>query len=72
MGFGDPQGEFWLGNENLHQLTKNGSYRLRVEMEDKDGIKVAVEYNTFMVGDEDSHYTLTVGGFEGSDPPGRN
>ena len=36
-GFGDTDKEFWLGNEEIHQLTKSGDMKLRVELEAHDG-----------------------------------
>lgn len=33
-GFGDLNGEFWLGNENIHKLTSQGDYSLRIDLED--------------------------------------
>lgn len=33
-GFGDLNGEFWLGNENIHKITSQGDYSLRIDMED--------------------------------------
>ncbi|XP_069108439.1 microfibril-associated glycoprotein 4-like isoform X2 [Argopecten irradians] len=37
MGFGNLDGEFWLGNQALHFLTSQGGYELRIDMEDFDG-----------------------------------
>ena len=59
-GFGDLSGEFWFGNDNLHQLTKDGNYKLKIELIDKDGTVAVVEYGTFIIGDETSYYTLKV------------
>ena len=71
-GFGDSSGEFWFGNENLHQLTKDGNYRLKIELVDKNGTVAVVEYGTFIIGDEISNYTLTVGSYvENNDIPGK-
>jgi hypothetical protein len=36
-GFGDPERELWLGNENLHLLTRNEDYELRIELSDFEG-----------------------------------
>ncbi|KAM7100016.1 LOW QUALITY PROTEIN: ficolin-3 [Molossus nigricans] len=36
-GFGSQESEFWLGNENVHQLTLQGTWELRVELEDFHG-----------------------------------
>ena len=46
-GFGNLSREFWLGNDNIHQLTKSGDKKLRVELESFDGRTAWAEYNTF-------------------------
>lgn len=33
-GFGDLHSEFWLGNDHIHQLSIQGDYSLRIDMED--------------------------------------
>ena len=45
-GFGNLSGEFWLGNEHLHLLTKTPSI-LHVEMESFSGKKAYALYNLF-------------------------
>lgn len=68
-GFGDmqaEQGEFWLGNENLHHITAQGNYTLRINLEDFDGNQRYAEYKTFKVADEKDHYQLTFGAFVGT------
>ncbi|XP_021359312.1 ficolin-1-like [Mizuhopecten yessoensis] len=64
-GFGDLNGEFWIGNDNLHHLT-NTHRRLRVELELWDGTKGFAQYSMFHVSDEEHNYTLTVQGFSGN------
>ena len=46
-GFGDPKKEFWLGNDLIHELTKSGDMKLRVELEAHDGRTAWAEYQTF-------------------------
>ena len=36
-GFGDPDQEVWLGNENIHLLTNSEDYELMVELVDFEG-----------------------------------
>ena len=36
-GFGDPDQEFWLGNENIYMLTRSDDYELRIQLEDFEG-----------------------------------
>ncbi|KAK2909527.1 hypothetical protein Q8A67_005364 [Cirrhinus molitorella] len=38
-GFGNVEGEHWLGLENMYQMTRNRKYMLRVDMEDFEGRK---------------------------------
>ncbi|XP_069465775.1 tenascin isoform X5 [Ambystoma mexicanum] len=64
-GFGDPTKEFFLGLENLHQITSQGQYELRVDLRDGDETAYAV-YDKFSVGDAKSRYRLKVDGYSGT------
>ncbi|XP_067398259.1 tenascin [Emydura macquarii macquarii] len=64
-GFGDPKDEFWLGLENLHKITSQGQYELRVDLRDK-GETVYALYDKFIVGDSKSRYRLKVDGYSGT------
>ena len=55
-GFGNLNGEFWLGLDKIHRLTK-GRSKLRVDLEDFNN-QTAYEYDSFAVGDEQSKYKL--------------
>lgn len=68
-GFGDMDaelGEFWLGNDNLHYITTQGNYSLRINLEDFDGNQRYAEYKNFRVADEKDHYRLTFGTYVGT------
>ncbi|XP_076095740.1 microfibril-associated glycoprotein 4-like [Mytilus galloprovincialis] len=65
-GFGDVNTEFWLGNDNLHDLTSQGSYELRVDLEDFHGDKAYATYSTFNIGDKATNFILTVNGYSGT------
>ena len=58
FGFGNLEGEFWLGLNKIHRLTTSGRFILRVELEDWDGNTAFAEYDNFVVGDEGSGYEL--------------
>ncbi|XP_027129645.1 microfibril-associated glycoprotein 4 isoform X2 [Larimichthys crocea] len=64
MGFGIAAGEYWLGLENIHQLTHQRKYELLVDMEDFDGNKVFARYSSFSVDAECDGYALQVSGFK--------
>ncbi|XP_046575080.1 fibrinogen C domain-containing protein 1-A-like [Haliotis rubra] len=64
-GFGNLTGEFWLGNEKIHRLTKQTTYELRVDLTFTDGETGFAHYNNFRLGDMSSFYTLDVSGFTG-------
>ncbi|XP_062375062.1 microfibril-associated glycoprotein 4-like [Sardina pilchardus] len=63
-GFGDKNGEYWLGLEWLHQLTSKKSYELRVDMEDFEGGQVHAQYSSFSVASETDGYQLQVSGYK--------
>ena len=66
LGFGNLTGEFWLGNDKIHELTSNGNTELRVELEDWDGNTAYAKYGIFKVADESKKYKLTVGSYSGT------
>ena len=67
-GFGDLNGNFWLGLEKLHKLASPGKgAMLRVDMKhfrNPDSVKYA-EYRLFEIMDEAAGYRLNVGGYSG-------
>uniref|UniRef100_A0A8W8IQQ0 Fibrinogen C-terminal domain-containing protein n=1 Tax=Magallana gigas TaxID=29159 RepID=A0A8W8IQQ0_MAGGI len=65
-GFGVPQGEYWLGNEDIHLLTTRTSQELRVDLNKFSGEKAYAKYSTFTVGSESEKYKLAVGGYSGT------
>ncbi|KAG8189463.1 hypothetical protein JTE90_018116 [Oedothorax gibbosus] len=65
-GFGDPQREFWIGNEKMHWLTTTDNFRLRVELQDFEENSAHAEYSRFLVEDENKQFRLSVGGYKGN------
>ncbi|KAG7282016.1 hypothetical protein CRUP_020121, partial [Coryphaenoides rupestris] len=68
-GFGAMQsgdGEFWFGNQNLHYLTDQGNYSLRIILEDLEGSQRYAQYKDFRVGPEQSDYQLSFGAYSGT------
>ncbi|XP_039665858.1 mucin-2-like isoform X1 [Perca fluviatilis] len=66
-GFGELDGgEFWLGNNMIHLLTRDRDMVLRVELEDFNGVMEYAEYEQFRVASERMRYRLTVGGYSGT------
>ncbi|XP_062599870.1 fibrinogen-like protein 1 [Saccostrea cucullata] len=66
-GFGNfkEKTDFWIGNDVIHMLTKNGYTYMRVEMLKTDNEPLEAEYSHFFVGDESTKYNLTIRGFKG-------
>ena len=60
-GFGDLNGEFWLGLDKIHRLTGTGNSRLRVDLKDFANVKKFAQYSSFSVGNPLTKYKLTVG-----------
>ncbi|XP_029904628.1 angiopoietin-related protein 4-like [Myripristis murdjan] len=56
-GFGSLNGEFWLGLENIHSISKQGQYTLQVEVSDWAGQEQSARYQ-FRLGGAEKKYTL--------------
>jgi hypothetical protein len=59
-------GEFWLGNEALHQLTVDNCSSLRVDLRDIYGKSWVAEYDEFSVSGAGDGYRLHVAGYRGN------
>jgi len=67
VGFGNTSGNYWLGNDQLYQLTNTGRYKLRFDLQSlNNGQWYWAEYTTFRVANESNNYKLTVSGFTGN------
>ncbi|XP_072042671.1 fibrinogen-like protein A [Amphiura filiformis] len=64
-GFGNVNSEHWLGNDNIHHITAQGNYQLRVELEDWDRNVAAATYDKFRVGEAGTRYKLILGQYRG-------
>ena len=66
-GFGDLNGEFWLGLSKIHCLTQDGTdYTLRVDLEEFENETRYAKYSTFNIGDSTTDYPITVEGYSGT------
>ena len=65
VGFGDLDGELWLGLDKIHRLTSENNKMLRVDLEDFEGNTRFAEYNMFSVMNENNKYRLNLGSYSG-------
>ncbi|XP_074206972.1 angiopoietin-related protein 4 [Camelus bactrianus] len=56
-GFGDPQGEFWLGLEKVHRIMGDRGSRLSVQLQDWEGNAQSLQFPVHL-GGEDTAYSL--------------
>ncbi|XP_065902168.1 ficolin-1-like [Dysidea avara] len=63
-GFGNLQGEFWLGLRSMHCLTSQGNWELRIDYQLANGTRSYLRYKQFAVGPADDKYRLTITGFD--------
>ncbi|KAF4075520.1 hypothetical protein AMELA_G00235380 [Ameiurus melas] len=62
-GFGNADGEYWLGLENIFLMTFRERYQLRVDLEDFDRGSAYAQYSSFYIDSEHSTYALHIGNF---------
>lgn len=56
QGFGDPAGEYWLGNEFVSQLTNQKRYVLKILLKDWEGNEAYSLYDQFYLANEEQKY----------------
>ncbi|EMP31096.1 Ficolin-1 [Chelonia mydas] len=62
-GFGNQASEFWLGNDNIHLLTRSGTYQLRIDARDFNESSTFAKYTSFKMLSEKENYTLALGSY---------
>ncbi|CAH3040573.1 unnamed protein product [Porites lobata] len=65
-GFGNLNGEFWLGLDKIHRLTVSSGYKLRIDLGDIHGKTAFAEYSSFSVKSEKAKYQLNFGSYSGT------
>ena len=57
-GFGEEDGNFWMGLEEIHQLTTTHDMSLFIDIETFEGEPFTMKLETFSVGNATSNYTM--------------
>ncbi|XP_076807123.1 microfibril-associated glycoprotein 4-like isoform X2 [Clavelina lepadiformis] len=65
-GFSQIDGEFWLGLDNIHEMTRGGGCRLQIELWDFDGNQRHANYSSFSIESTENLYRLRVSGYNGN------
>ncbi|XP_040267043.1 angiopoietin-related protein 5-like [Bufo bufo] len=67
-GFGDLQGEHWLGLKYIYALTnqKDRTSKLHISVGDFDGYEAYARYDSFSIGNASSYYKLSAGNYSGT------
>ncbi|KAL3885213.1 hypothetical protein ACJMK2_025301 [Sinanodonta woodiana] len=65
-GFGDPNGNLWLGNDYIHELTAHYDYQLHINLAVSETNITFAVYDTFSIGDESNGYILDVKSYSGT------
>ena len=74
-GFSDSNGGYWMGNENIYQMTNNGhQWNMCVDAVDTYSMRYYVFYSTLILDSESAGYTYFMSGMQGApaDPMGQD
>ncbi|CAL4205401.1 unnamed protein product, partial [Meganyctiphanes norvegica] len=64
-GFGDLDGEFWVGLKLIHELTTHSKQELHILLEDWEGETRWARYSNFYITSAEDNYRITVTGYSG-------
>ena len=59
-GFGDVDGNYWMGLEAIHDLTSAQQMSLQIDIVQENTEPLSITYHRFHVGDAASQYRLTI------------
>ena len=65
-GFGDVEGNYWMGLEGIHRLTKSHDVSLYIDIETFEGEPFTLKLQTFFVGDATTNYVIRFTGYSQS------
>ncbi|XP_051867164.1 LOW QUALITY PROTEIN: tenascin-R [Pristis pectinata] len=65
VGFGNLEDEFWLGLDNIHKISAQARYDLRIDLRDGRESVYAI-YDRFYLSDARSLYRLRIGDYRGT------
>ncbi|XP_076809848.1 fibrinogen-like protein A [Clavelina lepadiformis] len=65
-GFGQMDGEFWLGLGKIHRNTQSGDCNLKIELWDFDDVYKYADYDDFTLDDEENLFRLHIGSYSGT------
>ncbi|XP_062611753.1 fibrinogen-like protein A [Saccostrea cucullata] len=65
-GFGNKEGDHWIGLKIMNHFTTSGWSSLRIEMEDIVGYFGYAQYSRFLVDSASVDYQLTLSGYSGT------
>uniref|UniRef100_A0A6J0UM27 Fibrinogen-like protein 1-like protein n=1 Tax=Pogona vitticeps TaxID=103695 RepID=A0A6J0UM27_9SAUR len=65
-GFGNLEGDHWLGNEYIRLITEQKWYKVRINLVDADNNHRYAEYDSFVLQDENHGYAVKLGTYEGN------
>lgn len=66
FGFGNPNTEYWVGNDNIYWMTNYVNYSLRVDLWDWEDKHAYALYDYFRVDSEKEFYRLKVRSYSGN------
>ncbi|XP_041477275.1 angiopoietin-related protein 7-like isoform X2 [Lytechinus variegatus] len=70
-GFGDVEGEYWLGLDQLYLLAKDG-VELRIDMVDYNNNQLYAHYGNFSIGSTNTNYRIGFSSYTGTAGEGLN
>ncbi|XP_033752089.1 microfibril-associated glycoprotein 4-like [Pecten maximus] len=66
FGFGNANSEYWIGNENLYQMTTYYNYTMRIDMYGWENDHAYAEYGIFFISSEQNGFQLNIGNYRGT------